>query len=332
MSKKANPTVVGGFALGAIALAVLAIVLLGSNSLFRHRPRAVAFFQGNIQGLTVGAPVTLDGVSIGTVTDIKIEVTTDLVPLIPVYMEFDTDRLHFRDVANVGSRDEPLLKAAIGRGLHARLASQSLVTGQLLVDLSFDKNETARVVGADPTTVEIPTSLSDMEKLKNALSNIPLNDIAASLLRTINDIDDVVKSPQISVLLNSLTDASKSINDLATTTRTELPPLIANVNQTVKTASTALNAADATLNEMHGTFAIANRLLETNVRGAVDATQKAAQRADQLLADTNGLVAQSSTQRYDIDQILHNLSATTRSLRNFTDEIDRRPNAVILGK
>ena len=263
MSKKANPTVVGGFALGAIALAVLAIVLLGGNSLFRHRPKAVAFFQGNIQGLMVGAPVTLDGVAIGTVTDIKIEVTPDLVPLIPVYMEFDAERLHFRDVATVGAENEPILKAAIARGLHARLASQSLVTGQLLVDLSFDKNETARVVGADPTTVEIPTALSDMEKLKTALSNIPLNDIAASLLRTLNDIDTVVKSPQISALLTSLTDTSKSINDLASTTCNELPPLIANVNQTVKTASTALNAADATLNEMHGTFAIANRLLET---------------------------------------------------------------------
>ena len=59
MSKKANPTLVGGFALGAIALAVLAIALLGSGSLFSYRPKAVAFFQGNIQGLTVGAPVTL---------------------------------------------------------------------------------------------------------------------------------------------------------------------------------------------------------------------------------------------------------------------------------
>ena len=97
MSKKANPTLVGGFALGAIALTVFAVILLGSGSLFRYRPKAVAFFQGNIQGLTIGAPVTLDGVSIGTVTDIKIEVTRGLVPLIPVYMEFDPERLHFSD-------------------------------------------------------------------------------------------------------------------------------------------------------------------------------------------------------------------------------------------
>src|SRR5690242_4434408 len=150
MSKKANPTLVGGFALGAIALAVLAIALLGSGSLFSYRPKAVAFFQGNIQGLTVGAPVTLDGVSIGTVTDIKIEVTRDLVPLIPVYMEFNPERLHLSDFREEDTQKQALLKAAISRGLHARLASQSLVTGQLLVDLSFDKNEATHLVGADP--------------------------------------------------------------------------------------------------------------------------------------------------------------------------------------
>jgi len=332
MSKKANPTVVGGFALGAIALAVLAIILLGSGSLFHYRPKAVAYFQGNIQGLTIGAPVTLDGVSIGTVTDIKIEVTRDLVPLIPVYMEFEPERLHLHGLPDVGSRDQPLLKAAIARGLHARLASQSLVTGQLLVDLSLDKNEATRLVGADPSTVEIPTSLSEIEKLKNALSNVPLDDIATTLLRTLNDIDAVVKSPQIPALLTSLAEASKSINELAATTRNELPPLIANVNQTVKTAGGTLGTANATLTEMRGTFATANRLLNTDIRGAVDAAQKTVLRANQLLSDTSSLVAQSSAQRYDIDQILRNLSATTRSLRGFSDEIDRRPNSIILGK
>ena len=332
MSKKANPTLVGGFALGAIALTVFAVILLGSGSLFRYRPKAVAFFQGNIQGLTIGAPVTLDGVSIGTVTDIKIEVTRELVPLIPVYMEFDPERLHFRDAATTDDKNQTLLKAAIARGLHARLGSQSLVTGQLLVDLSLDQSEKARVVGADPTTVEIPTSLSDIEKLKNVLANIPLDEISTTLLRTLNDIDTVVKSPQIPALLTSLADASKSINELAATTRDELPPLIANVNQTVKTAGGMLGTANATLNEMHTTFGTANRLLNTDVRGMVDAAQKTAQHADQLLSDTSSLVAQSSAQRYDIDQILRNLSATTRSLRGFTDEIDRRPNAVILGK
>jgi paraquat-inducible protein B len=332
MSKKANPTVVGGFALGGIALAVVAIALLGSNSLFRERPRAVAFFQGNIQGLTVGAPVTLDGVRIGTVTDIKIEIASDLLPLVPVYMELEPERVHFRDFPEGESKNQGILKAAVARGLHARLGSQSLVTGQLLVDLSFDSDETSRLVGADPKTIEIPTALSGMEKLKTALSNIPLDDIAASLLHTLADVDALVKSPQIPALLVSLTETSKSINDLAAMARSELPQLVANANETVRTAGTALNAANSTLTEMRGTFSTANHLLDTDVRGAVDATQKAAQSANRLLTDTSSLVTQSSAQRYDIDQILHNLSATTRSLRNFSDEIDRRPNAVILGK
>jgi paraquat-inducible protein B len=56
MSKRANPTLVGGFVLGALGLLILAIIVFGSGSLFRERPRAVAFFEGDIQGLSVGAP------------------------------------------------------------------------------------------------------------------------------------------------------------------------------------------------------------------------------------------------------------------------------------
>ena len=51
MSTKPNPTVIGSFALGAIALAIFAVVVFGSGDLFAHHPRAVTFFTGNMQGL-----------------------------------------------------------------------------------------------------------------------------------------------------------------------------------------------------------------------------------------------------------------------------------------
>src|SRR5215469_10003226 len=96
MSKKANPTLVGSFVLGALGLLILAVIVFGSGSFFRERPRAVAFFQGDIQGLNVGAPVTLRGVPVGIVTNIKINInTSDMNPSIPVYMEFEPERMKF---------------------------------------------------------------------------------------------------------------------------------------------------------------------------------------------------------------------------------------------
>ena len=48
MSKKANPTIIGGFVLGAIAVVVAGVAIFGSGKFFEHRPRAVAFFEGDI--------------------------------------------------------------------------------------------------------------------------------------------------------------------------------------------------------------------------------------------------------------------------------------------
>lgn len=319
MSKRANPTLVGGFVLCALALLVAAVVVFGSGSFFRQRPRAVAFFEGNIQGLNVGAPVTLRGVPIGTVTGIRINVnTSDMHPAIPVYLEFDPDRMTFNGSEKLTTSNQAILKEAIAKGLHARLASQSLVTGQLLVDLSLDPNEPSRLTGADPKTVEIPTTLSDMEKLKNALSNVPLDEISKSLLRVLDDTDKVVASPEIPTLLKGLSDASQKLNDVLATTQKQLPALLSDLTDTSGAARKTLGETD--------------RLLASKVSEILDSTQVTVDRTNKLLANTDTLFSPNSGQRSDIDEILRNLAATTRSLRSLTEELNRRPNAVLFGK
>jgi paraquat-inducible protein B len=335
MSKKANPTIVGAFIIGAVALAVGALVVFGSGSLFHARPRAVAFFQGDIQGLSVGAPVTLRGVPVGTVTDIRIDVNiAEMVPRIPVYLEFDPERLHFTDLklSPAEIRQQGILKAAIDKGLHASLASQSFVTGQLLVNLSLDPNEPSKLVGADPSTVEIPTSLSGIEKIKQTFSQIPLDQIAASLLHTLDGIDHVVTSPEIPALLKSLAAASNNLDTFTTSADKNLGPLVTNLGDTLKAAQKTLAAANSALSGADGTLKEANRLLSTDGRATFTAATDALNRATKLLTDANSLVSTSSAQRYDINEILRNLAATTRSLRSLSAELDRKPNAVLLGK
>jgi len=319
MSKKANPTLVGGFVLGAMSLLIVAILVFGSGSLFRQRPRAVAFFEGNIQGLSAGAPVTLRGVPVGTVTDIKINVnTSDMTPSIPVYMEFDPERMKFTGPLAPSNTNEPILKEAIAKGLHAKLASQSFVTGQLLVDLSLDPDEPRQFVGGDPKTTEIPTTLSDLQKLKNALSNVPLDDITKSLLRLLDDADKVVASPEIPTLLKRLSDASQKLDDLMASTQKQVPALLSNLTDTSNVARQTLTETD--------------RLLASKVRDLLEAMHGTIDQANKLLVNTGTLFTPSSAQRYDINEILRNLSATTRSLRDLSAELDRRPNAVIFGK
>jgi paraquat-inducible protein B len=51
-----------------------------------------------------------------------------------------------------------------------------------------------------------------------------------------------------------------------------------------------------------------------------------------LLANSDSVVAPNSPQRYDLDQTLRNLTATTRALRVFAEGLERRPNSIVVGK
>src|SRR5437879_4028103 len=102
MAKRANPAFVGTFVIGAIALAIAAVALLGSGSLFRTTHEFVCFFDGNVNGLRVGALVKFKGVEIGEVRQILLSLNAATGPAavgsssvikIPVVIELDEGRI-----------------------------------------------------------------------------------------------------------------------------------------------------------------------------------------------------------------------------------------------
>ena len=72
MSKTANKTLIGAFAVGAAALLLLAVAVFGSGMLFKETARFVLFFDRSVSGLSVGSPVVFQGVPVGRVTDIRL--------------------------------------------------------------------------------------------------------------------------------------------------------------------------------------------------------------------------------------------------------------------
>jgi len=52
MSKKGNRTLIGLFVLGAVALAILAVIILGSGRLFHETRTTVMYFEGSVKGLS----------------------------------------------------------------------------------------------------------------------------------------------------------------------------------------------------------------------------------------------------------------------------------------
>jgi len=73
MSKKTNKTLIGGFVVGALALAVVAVLIFGGGKFFSEKVKYVLYFESSVKGLNVGAPVIFKGIRIGSVTEIRRE-------------------------------------------------------------------------------------------------------------------------------------------------------------------------------------------------------------------------------------------------------------------
>src|SRR5262249_59035199 len=94
MGRRTNQAIIGAFVLGALLLGVAGIVVLSGGRFFRHSLTLVAYFDGSLEGLDVGAPVTFNGVRIGSVTKLKVVVgPSEAFIRTPVFFRIDTDRL-----------------------------------------------------------------------------------------------------------------------------------------------------------------------------------------------------------------------------------------------
>ena len=88
MTRSVSPALIGAFIVGALLLAVVGVLLFGSGKLFRDTAECVMFFEGDVQGLSVGAAVKFRGVKIGEVTSITTQLDRKTLEVrIPVYVD-----------------------------------------------------------------------------------------------------------------------------------------------------------------------------------------------------------------------------------------------------
>lgn len=330
MSKKANTTFIGAFILGAVALAIGVVVAFGSINFLKKRPVGVSYFPGDAAGLNVGAPVNLHGVRIGSVSkiDVQADPRTAFVR-VAVYQEFEPERLVIMGETPkyvIGSGEG--LRQAVEKGLTAQLASQSLVTGQLSVELSFEKGvgqKAALRSKADEKIPEIPTVPSEIEQLKNMIARLPLDRLLVAIEKTADSANRLMTSPELPELLRSFVAVSRGADSLIDSAREQFKPIIS-------AALDTLADAQKTLDQMRSTLGTADQVVASNVPATLKAAELAMQQASVTLNGANSLVTASSPQRADIDQVLRNMAAASRSLRLLSEQLERKPNSIVLGK
>jgi paraquat-inducible protein B len=347
MSKKASPAVIGAFVLGAAALSVIALVVFGSGKFFKVTREFVLFFEGSVQGLSRGAPVAFRGVRIGSVKDIKIVMDArDLSLKIPVIIEIEEDRMgdmpdrrHELDAVLQEQDADTLVDYLVQKGLRAQLELQSLLTGQLFVNLDFFPDRPLRLSGYPTSYTELPTIPSGLEELSKKVEKLPIEDLASNALRAIQGIDRWVNSPDLQEAATSLKETVIEVKGIAQAVNRQIQPMLLEATQSFTEAKGLLRETRTQVKPL----ASDTRKLVTNadqrisqLAVSVETTLKAAQaafaKAEAALSSVQGTMGADSSLRYELQNTLKELSNAARAVRTVADYLERHPDALLRGK
>ncbi len=318
MAKRVSPAVIGAFVVSSFVVMVAAIVVIGSGRLFVKPLTFVCMFQGDLNGLKVGAPVKFRGVQIGSVTAIKLFLSPEEGRLrpgvtqmwLPVIIDLDP-ALITRRGGTGAALEQTGFAEVIKRGARAQLNVESLLTGLLYIDLDIRPNTPLHLV-LEPggRYREIPTVPTTMEAVQKQ---------ATEALAKFEQID-------FKGLAVSITDAANSIREL--TSSPELKATLDSLKQTTANLNTTIIAIRATINNANA-----------KIDPLVSSLQKNSQEVNSTLAQTRtalvdlqSVLDPDSPLAVHLNETLDQLTETSRSIGAFTDYLQQNPSSLIRGR
>jgi phospholipid/cholesterol/gamma-HCH transport system substrate-binding protein len=366
--KRANPAVIGGFIVGAVVLVIAGVMILGSGKLFTETIKCVMYFEGAIQGLYVGAPVNFRGVKVGSVTSIKMQFDRQNFAIrIPVIVEFPEGTSGPMEMLHAAPRaPKDALAALIERGLQAQLQTESLLTGQLFIQLdlppAMSPEAAPKEATFDPATklLEIPTVPTTLQEVSNTvrrvfdkLAELPLEEMLHSFEGTLLGINRVVNAPelqeaihnlnvtltgmqhvlqqadtQVTHVASSATTALDGLNKAATDIHQLVQHVDKQLGQVASSATTTLGQVGK-LTQTVNTQALA---LATSLSQTAEGALQAIERMRETLTAAQQLVMPSAPVGYELVKTLREFSETARSLRVLANYLERHPNALVFGR
>jgi paraquat-inducible protein B len=265
---------------------------------------AISYFSSSVSGLAPGAAVTVHGLKVGEVTDVRLtyDAAKDAV-LAPVRYEIEPER-----VVGVGKRvfktDAESVQALLKQGLRASLQSANLITGQQNVALDFVTDAPTAEVSMDGPDYVVPATegsgfaglTASATELLNKVNTMPFDQIGKNLDGILKSVNDVTQTPQMKKAL------------------TELAAMIASAQSMVQNLNSGLSPAAKQLPEL------------------TSGLQKTLTNANKLLLSLDSGYGDNTKFNRDMDRLLAQANDALRSIRALSDLLARHPEALIKGR
>ena len=266
-----------------------------SEKIYVKKNRWLLHFDGGVRGLKEGAPVELQGIQVGQVLDVNLELDVEKGAFrVPVLIETEPGRLRTIGKYPEGAEKQKVMDYLVEKGMRAQLKTGSLITGQLLVALDMHPEAPPAKINWEGSYPEVPTVPTAMEEITTSLAQL-LNKFEKLPIEQIgNDLRDTVAGAK--QLINS-PDLQKSI--------------------------TALNE---TLNQAQQFVTTLNKGVAPELKTAVSNLNSALIQAQKLAKSLNSNVAPQA------DRTLKEFQSAARSIKVWAEYLERHPEALIRGK
>jgi paraquat-inducible protein B len=360
MGSKVNPTVIGAFVVGAIALAVVGLLLFGGGKFFQEKATYVIFFDGSVQGLNVGAPVVFRGVQVGQVTDVEaLFDPKEFTVRIKVLVDIVRGKVHVPEGVARGTSQE-ILELLVQRGMRASLQMQSFVTGLLLVSLDFHPGTPVKRLGFDPTHPEVPTIPTEMQELLDQarqavtkLGQLPLAELLGEAIGMVKRVNTLLDLPELRQALVSLHELVTEVQQLMQHADGQLVPLGAKLSGAAEAAQAAMEtlrvalgdvqklvrnvdgqvvplatSTKETLASVRSTFGQAQKSLVT----LTDTATPALKQAQTTMAGVSTFTNPDSALLNDLSHTLQALEEAANAIRVLADSLQRNPESLLRGR
>ena len=203
----------------------------------------VVYFKGSLRGLSSGATVDLQGITIGEVKSLDVEYDDAAGTLrFPVVIELYPQRIRGKSsrTHRAAASDDPeaasrgLIDSLVAHGLRAELKTGNLLTGQKFVGLEMHQDVPAAKVAWNERPAVFPAVSGGLDEIQDSIGSIarkidkvPFDQISYRLVNTMGALEQTLKSadhllgnvdsnlaPQIKSTLAEAQAAMKNAKDL----------------------------------------------------------------------------------------------------------------------
>jgi paraquat-inducible protein B len=227
---------------------------------YTRKIQVISYFLGSVSGLGVGSPVTMHGIAVGHVTNVRLayDRTTDTVSA-PVRYEIEPER-----VVGVGVRvfktDAESVEALLKQGLRATLQSASLITGQQEVALDFVPDAPPAQLSQEDGYFVLPTTpgggfaglTAAAGALLDKVNQIPFDQLGKNLGGILKSVNDLASGPEarkalteLGATISTLEQLTKHVDAGAAPALKQLPEMTAQLQKTVTNANKLLLSLDS---------------------------------------------------------------------------------------